>query len=73
MTIPMWAWIAWLLAFLLLEILALRSKAPGDTLSENVWDWASVKGRGRMFRLRRFLLLTLLVWLTVHLMTGGAV
>lgn len=33
------AWIAWLLAFLAIELPAALNKTPGDTLSEHVWAW----------------------------------
>jgi peptidoglycan/LPS O-acetylase OafA/YrhL len=34
-----WLWVAWLAAFLLLEIPAAISKREGDTLSETLWSW----------------------------------
>lgn len=66
-----WLWIGWIVAFLVIEGLALTNKEPGDTLSEHVWKWAAVRGQGRAVKLRRFILLTLLAWLIVHFLTGG--
>lgn len=34
-----WAWVAWLVAFLSVEVPAAIRKPKGDTLSENVWVW----------------------------------
>jgi len=34
-----WAWIGWLLAFLLLEVPAALNKRKGGTLSKHVWRW----------------------------------
>ena len=64
-----WLWIGWIVAFFLIEGAALLNKPYGDTLSEHVW--ALVRGQGRHVKLRRFLLLTLLAWLLVHLLSGG--
>jgi hypothetical protein len=47
------------------------NKQPGDTLSEHVWDWASIKGKGGGWRLRRVGLLMFLAWLVAHFLTGG--
>lgn len=70
----MWSlvWLAWLLIFLVAEGIALFNTEKGDTLSETVWRWASIKGKGRAWRLRRFALLCLLAWLSLHMLTGGA-
>lgn len=64
-------WILWLLAFLVIEGAALANKRCGDTLSEHVWAWFSVKGKGWGWRIRRVLLLGFMGWLLVHFMTGG--
>lgn len=70
----MWTalWIVWIGIFLVLEGIALFDKTPGNTLSERTWDWFSVRGRGRAWRLRRFVLLSFMAWLAVHFLTGGA-
>lgn len=75
------AWAAWAGAFVVIEGIALKRKQPGDTLSEQVWrlfgtrrDVEYPKGQpSGLLRLRRFTLLAGLVWLVVHLMTGGLV
>jgi hypothetical protein len=65
-------WLLWIAAFLGLEGKALVNKRPGDTLSEHVWRWSSVKAKGGAWRLRRFGLLAFLAWLAAHFLTGGA-
>jgi len=65
-----WAWVGWLLAFLVIEGLALFNKKKGDTLSENVWRWFGVKS-GKS--LRTMGLLGFMTWLTIHFVSGGAV
>lgn len=66
-------WGLWLLAFAVAESIALLNERPADTLSEKVWQWFSIKGRGRAWRIRRFTLLSFLAWLAVHFLTGGFV
>lgn len=63
------AWLAWIVAFVVIESLALFDKRQGDTLSEHVRLWAGVTGKGPGVKLRRLGLLLGLVWLTVHLLT----
>jgi hypothetical protein len=65
------AWLGWLLMFLAIEAGALLNKQPGDTLSEHVWRWFSVKRKGKGWRWRRAALATFLAWLLLHL-TGIA-
>lgn len=73
MAVPTWVWVVWVIAALAVEIWALLNQVRGDTLSEKVWLWASTNHRGTAFRVRRFFLLVLMCWLTVHFMTGGFV
>jgi len=64
-------WIAWLVAFVVIEWSALKSAAHGDTLSEKVWRWFAVREPGaRFFVLRRSLLLIFMLWLLLHLVFG---
>jgi hypothetical protein len=65
------AWLIWILQFVAIEGVALCNKQPGDTLSEHVWDWASIKDKGAGWRLRRVGLLMFLAWLVAHFLTGG--
>jgi len=65
-------WGLWLLILLLVEAAALRNKKKGDTLSEHIWKWFSIKERGAMWRWRRGALLAILAWILVHLLSGGA-
>ena len=69
MTSYTWAWIGWIVLFVVIEGLALTNQQSGDTLSEHVW--AALRGQGPRVKLRRFLLLTLLAWLIVHFLSGG--
>ena len=64
-------WVAWIGAFLVIEGIALVRKERGDTLSENVWRWFSIKDRKPGYKTRRFVLLTFLAWLVTHFLTGG--
>jgi hypothetical protein len=66
-----YAWVAWIAAFLTIEVLALKNSAPGDTLSEHVWAVFSIKEKGNWWRARRFSLLAFMAWLVVHILTGG--
>lgn len=73
-----WAWIAWAVYFLVVEGMALFNSRPGDTLSEHVWAFIGIRRKGDDLRqptgwtrLRRFLVLAFLAWLSVHLLTGG--
>lgn len=46
MSIPEWAWIAWLAlaggGFTILETIALANRRDGDTLSENIRRWLGI-------------------------------
>lgn len=66
------AWLLWILAFFVIEVPAILNKRLGDTLSEHVWRWFSVKSRSTGWKIRRFSLLALLAWLSAHFLTGGA-
>ena len=69
-----WLWIAWLLAFLGIEAAALLNKDRGDTLSEHVWKWFSVKeGNSRKRTVRIATLGAFLAWLAIHFLSGGKV
>ena len=65
------AWFGWIVAFLVIEGLAIRDDDPGDTLSEHVWRWFSVTERTTGWRVRRIALGGFMMWLTVHFLTGG--
>lgn len=75
-----WAWIGWGVVFCVIEGMALFNSKPGDTLSEHAWAWLGynalmsndvLRSPSGWTRLRRFLLLAFLAWLSVHLLTGG--
>ena len=75
-----WAWIAWGAWFALVEGMALFNSTPGDTLSEHCWAWFGTRRRrpgeperrrSGWTQLRRVILLSFMVWLTVHFLTGG--
>ena len=59
------AWALWLLAFIVIEGLALLRPAKDDTLSEHVWSWLS-GGPARYILLGGFL-----IWLIVHFLGKG--
>ena len=65
------AWIGWLIAFVVIEAIAIKSKARGDTLSEHVWSWFSLRKSKKNVFTYGFLLFWL--WLTIHFVTGGAI
>lgn len=71
MTVYDFGWLIWIVAFLVFEGLALRTKVPGATLSAHVWLWFSIKSPGKQWRLRRFALLAFMSWLALHFLTGG--
>jgi len=66
-------WCGWLALFLLYEIVAARSRASGDTLSEMVWYWFGVRTARRYAILRRLFLAAFLVALLAHLVLGASV
>jgi hypothetical protein len=68
------AWVGWIAAFCAIEGVALYRRQPGDTLSEHVWKWfhtAKDTVPDRTTRLRRFVLVAFLAWLSAHFLTGG--
>lgn len=61
-----WLWLGWIAAFVVLEVIAARSKRPKPrTLSEHVWKWFP-------WRWKRVLLIGLLGALLWHLLSGTA-
>lgn len=62
------AWLLWLAMFLVVEGIALFNKEKGDTLSEHIWKWFSVKDKGKGWLARRFVLAAFLVWLLLHML-----
>jgi hypothetical protein len=62
-------WLGWIAAFLILEAIALINDEPGDTLSENIWQWFAVRSK-RGWHWRRWILAIFLVWLLVHMVAG---
>lgn len=73
-----WAWIGWAVYFLIVEGMALFNSKPGDTLSEHVWSFIGIRRKGAdprdptgWTRLRRFIVLAFMAWLSFHFLTGG--
>lgn len=74
-----WAWLGVFAAGALIEGVALVNSTTGDTLSEHVWAWLGVRGERAgdrvtprwTLRVARLALLTFLMWITVHFVTGG--
>ncbi len=65
------AWVLWIAMFFAIEGPALLHPQMGDTLSEHVWKWFSIKEKSPQWRLRRFVLLSFLAWVSAHFLTGG--
>lgn len=73
------AWIAWGVAFAVIEGAALVNARSGDTLSEHVWAWLGVRRDGTApartprwtLRVARLIVLSGLLWLAIHFATGG--
>jgi hypothetical protein len=69
------AWIGWGIYFVIVEGIALRNSTRGDTLSEHVWAFIGfsdgMKYPTGWTRLRRFLVLAFMAWLSFHFLTGG--
>jgi hypothetical protein len=65
-------WIAWILAFAILEGIGLLDRRPGGTFSELVWDLFRVRDRRPTVAtwIGRALLLAAGIWLTGHLAFG---
>jgi hypothetical protein len=56
--------------FLVVEGAAITNRDRGDTLSEHVWKWFSVKEKALGWKQRRAVLAAFLAWLTAHLVGG---
>jgi hypothetical protein len=71
----MWAylWIAWLVAFIIIETWSVLSKDTGPTtLSEHIWQWFDIKGTSTApwAIARRWIMRAFLIFLTLHLGWG---
>lgn len=72
-------WILWVSWFVIEECLALRNGGYKGTLSYHVWTVFAIDTCHNppkqwvtpAWRLRRFLLASLMAWLSLHLLTGG--
>lgn len=70
MTIFTWLWIGWLVAFAVIEAVALKNDLPEDTLSEHVRRWLSIHTQlGRTVFLIAFGGFTL--WFAMHITVGN--
>ena len=65
-------WIAWIVAFGVVEFIAVKRVGQGDTLSEFIWWLIGTNSEDRdMWRwAARALILGTLLWLIPHFMTG---
>lgn len=74
-----WAWLAWGVAFCVVEGVAFVNSRAGDTLSEHVWAWLGVRTAKAAptvtprwtLRVARTAVLSFLLWLALHFATGG--
>lgn len=73
MTLWGWIWVSWLAAFGVLEGIALASHQWEKTLSGQTWLWFAIRyvSEPRFKKPRRLALVVLMVWLTLHFLTGG--
>jgi hypothetical protein len=60
-----WAWMAWLVVFLCIEIPA-AIKRKGATLSEHVWKWFGIRTKDKGYRWKRLVLAGFLIALSCH-------
>lgn len=58
MKVPVWAWIAWIVTFLVLEGIAVYDAAPNDTLTQTT-----------LHHVPAAIIVGFLAWLTVHFTT----
>ena len=69
------AWIFIIVWFAVWETIAIVRKKRGDTLSEHVWQWFSLKGGKDKLKPwqagLRFAFLAFWAWLTLHFLSGG--
>ena len=71
MTVWTWLWLAWLVAFAVLEGYTIRSKRKGDTLSETTRRWFGTNTKlGRMIWIASFGLFA--AWFVVHIAVAGS-
>lgn len=69
-----WLWIGWIALFGVIEGAALINKDKGDTLSEHIWKWFSVKEESSPKKTLRMVSLGgFLTWLVIHFLTGGKI
>jgi hypothetical protein len=70
-TVYTWLWIALLVAIVVVELVALVDRAPGDTLSEHLWLWGATREPYGSLRgwvlVRRLVLFLVTGWLFLHL------
>ncbi len=71
MTWYTWAWVAWIIFFVVIEGIALRDRRKGDTLSEHVWKWFGVGQKGWWALVRRTALLVGCAVLMKHFLAKG--
>ncbi len=64
-------WLVWIVMFFAIELPAAFNRKKGDTLSEHLWKWFSIKDKAKGWRVRRMGLTFTLVWIFIHLITGG--
>ena len=59
-------WVLWIIGFVVIEGQALINRKEGATLSCHVWEWFSVRRKGKWWLLRRMFLVVFMAALTAH-------
>jgi hypothetical protein len=67
-----WLWVAWIVAFLVLEFIAIGRRRYQDTLSEFVWQVCKVTPGNTFWQWTalHIFLAGFLIWLDFHLLGG---
>lgn len=65
------AWLFWIAMFFAIEMPAVFNKQSGDTLTEHLVLWFSVTNKSTGYKWRRLVLISMLAWLSAHLLSGG--
>lgn len=59
-------WLIWIAQFFAIEGAAIFNKKSGDTLSEHMWKWFSIRDKSKGWKARRASMFFFLAWLCAH-------